>query len=140
MKLVVHEIDSEVYQEVTPRRNYIITHIRPHLYRHQWPSGNLKLQIQDANGEVLAESTAVTIADIGTLDYFHGYVRFDIEFYMKKEVTYRIAVVGSAGYTFDNSAFCGVCNDFDLRRYEALFTPNDGVHAPLDIEFWGRRT
>lgn len=140
MKLIVFEVKSDgVYQEVSPNRNVIVEAIRPHLYVHGNPSGTVKVQIQDASGDLITESEALTIADISNATYFHGKVRFYIDAYLKKDETYRIAIVGASGYSFSESAYVGVCNSFDLSTYDASYAPSVGYQAPLAIEVWERK-
>lgn len=139
MKLLVFEIqEAGVYQTVKPTRNVNIEAIRPHLYVHANPAGTVKVQVQDSSGGLIAESTALTIADISAATYFHGKVRFYINASLRKGETYRIAVVGAGGYSFSESAYIGVCNSFDLSTYDASYSPNVGFNAPLALEIWER--
>lgn len=139
MKLVVNELREEgVAQIVTPPRHVLVEAIRPHIYRHGFPSGTLKLQILNGGGEVVAESNDVPINSIGTLSYFHGYIRFDITAYLAKNESYVINLVGDDDYAFDESAFCGWVNGLDLGKYAANEIIATSWNAPLDLEIWER--
>lgn len=137
MKLIVYELDGVVFQEITPiGKNQMISAIRPHLYKHLAPTGNLKIQVQDTNGRVIQESNTVAISDISSANYFHGYVRFDINIGLMVNRTYRIALVPSGGYTFSESAYIGWCGGFDLGKYEEDYTVNSTFDYGLDMEIW----
>lgn len=139
MTLIIHELKAAgLTQTVTPERNTIVTAIRPHIYRHLAPTGSLKLELYDDSDVLVAESENVEIPDIGTMDYFHGYVRFYINAYLKKDVEYTIKLVGEDGYTFNESAFCGWANGFDLAKYPITTTPTNSMQYPLDLEIWER--
>jgi hypothetical protein len=124
---------------MTATENAHIYAIRPHIYKHGSPAGSLVLDVLDANGKLIKSSSAVTISSISTANYFHGYVKFDISLPVTSGKTYQIKLRGT-GYTFSASAYIGWCNDFDLRKYTADYSPNTGIDAALDMEIWsGRR-
>lgn len=137
MTLIVHELrDSLIEQEIVPHKNTLVEAIRPHVYRKNSPSGSITLTIEDSLGNVLGSDT-VAIADIGNEAYFHGYVRFEIIAGLKKGQAYKIKISGADGYSFDESAFVGWCDGFDLGKYEPT---GDFSTAPLDQEIWERKT
>lgn len=137
MKLVVIELGNSLVQTVAVGSKSIQLYaIRPHLYRHNLPTGSLTVQVQDALGNVINLSDTISISSIGSGTYWHGYQRFLISTMLQKNTTYQIALVASGGYTFSESAYVGWCNDFDLRKVPANFTPNFGTNAALDMEFW----
>lgn len=141
MKLVINELEaSGVVQALVPEKNLILEAVRPHIYRHNWPTGSLKVQVLDTDDNLLAESESVDISDIGTEDFFHGYVRFLVNYGLEKNVTYKFKVVGEGGYTFDEASYIGLCSDYDLRKYDPVNTPAGGLYAPTDIELWARST
>jgi hypothetical protein len=46
MKLIVHELEVDgVEQKLTATKNVIVEAVRPHLYRHNFPTGSLKVEI-----------------------------------------------------------------------------------------------
>lgn len=139
MRLLVDELYDSLYQQVTATKNFDLTAIRPHIYKHNSPSGNLKILLQDENGKLVASSNAVPIASIATLAFAHKYIRFDISHPIKGGLIYRIALEHLGGYAFSESAYIGWCRDFDLRKYEATYTPNTGYSSALDFEAWERR-
>jgi hypothetical protein len=139
VKLIVQELKaSELSQQLTPSRNTIVEAVRPHLYRHLWPSGSLKMQILTTSDVLVAESDAVSIADISAgNNYFHGYVRFYINAFLTKDTAYKFKLT-SSGYTYADAAFIGWCNGFDLGKYAAGYTPANDLYEPLDLEVWER--
>ncbi len=140
MKIIVHELEaSAIEQRLTPSKNTIVEALRPHIYRHNFPTGSLKLQILDMSDTLVGESENVDISDIGSENFFHGYVRFLINAYLAKDTTYKFQLVGEDGYTFDESAYCGWCNAYDLAKYPTPTTPLNSLHHSLDIEIWERK-
>jgi hypothetical protein len=138
MKLVVLELKNQLlYQEITCLKTQQVAYIRPHLYKHNAPSGSITLVVKNTSDSVLYTSDALTITDISTANYFHGYVRFAIPFVMIKDTTYRI-YINSSGYTYNDSAFIGWCNDFDLHKYNLNYTPVCSTDRPLDLEVWNK--
>lgn len=136
MKLIVHEILSSVSQGLTPEKNTQVTVVRPHLYIHNKPVGTLKVQITTSDGLLIGESTEIDIQSMTTLPYFHGYIRFDVQAHLKRDVEYKVMVTAGGGYTFSESGYVGVCNDFDSRRYETSEPISHPNYSPLDIEVW----
>ena len=139
MKLIVHELDTSLFQEVrTDWRYHQVTNVRPHVYRHDSPAGTVKVQIQDSDENLIAESASRTIADIGEGTYWHGYANFEVAAQLEPDTVYRVVLV-AAGYTFGESAYLGWCNGFDLNKYDASYSPSSGFNAPLDVEIWHRK-
>lgn len=138
MKLVVHELMADGLSQVIRRdKNTIVEAIRPHLYRHNFASGSLKLQILDGP-TLVAESAVVPISSITTAAFFHGLVRFDIDAYLAKDTDYTVKLVGADGYTFDESAYVGWCVGFDLGHYAPTYEAASLLDYPLDLEIWSR--
>lgn len=139
MNLLVCELNGACFQPVTTDENVIhITAIRPHLYKHLAPAGSFYIQIQDANGKKIANSNSLTAANISASNYFHGYVRFDINASLFPETQYRIALK-SSGYSYSDSAYIGWCTDYDLRKY-TLTGFATGEAWALDMEIWQLKT
>lgn len=137
MQLVVHEIKADgVSQQVVPTRTMLLSAIRPHIYKHGSPTGSLIVQVCATDGTVIAESDPLTISSISTATYFHGYVRFDVKASLRRNASYLIKVMSGDGYSFSESAYCGVCSDFDLNKYTKQYTPTGYNDDPLDLEFW----
>jgi len=145
MKLIVDELGlgatNELFQEITvgdSSRN--VTNIRPHLYRHNSPSGSLRIDVRDLNDEIAASSNTVAISTIDPgNNFFHGSINFAINFSFRSSETYRIYLVGVSGYTFGESAYIGWCRDFDLSKYPKDFTPKVGFNTALIMELWDNR-
>jgi hypothetical protein len=94
------------------------------------------VQVATSDGLLIAESDEVNIQDMTTLPYFHGYIRFDVSAHLKRDVEYTVSVVAGGGYTFSESGYVGVCNDFDSRKYNTSATVTNPQYAPLDLEVW----
>lgn len=140
MDLIVYEMKPQVYQALTATKDTLVKAVRPHIYRHLSPSGSIKVQIKSSDGAtLLGESEAVAISSIESgSNYFHGYVTlsFNASVWLTAGTTYRIYIVGTGGYSFNESAYVGVCTDFDLRKYTAAYSYTTDYQAPLDIEMW----
>jgi len=140
--LIVHELETPgnntVFQEIKPTQNINLAAIRPHLYLHNAPSGKVRVEVQDENGRLIKASAKQTITDLKTLAFAHGYHKFDIDTPLIKDIKYRIAVVTSDGYTFAESAYIGVCKDWDDEKTNQSYSPNNQFDAPLDFELWER--
>jgi hypothetical protein len=137
MTLLVSEINgSSVYQAIRPDSNKFVGAIRPHLYIHNIPSGTLKVQIKTSDGELIAESNARNISAITSSPEYHGYVTFYLQASLRSGVDYLVYIVAGGGYSFSESAYVGVCNDFDLRKYEPIATIIHPIFSPLDLEVW----
>lgn len=144
--LIVHECSPEVYQEITPSKNILLGAIRPHLYFHNVPSGTIQVRITDENGYQISATSSQNISDlidaveveVGANAYIHSYVRFDIETPLMKDRTYRIYVTCGGGYMFMESAYVGVCKDWDNRKTDVDYSVTYDLNAPLDFELWER--
>lgn len=138
--LLVHEMRDVVYQEITVKHlNMDVEAIRPHLYIHNKPSGTVQVQIRDLNDKKVAVSNTLTIADLTTLNYCHGYFKFDIRAALRATEVYRIALITGGGYSFSESAYLGWCNGWDSRPGFASYALPLGTRAPLDFEVWENR-
>lgn len=138
MKLVVHELEAAGLSQVLRSSKRVnIEAVRPHLYRHNFAAGSLQMQILNG-ATVVATSTSVNIADIGTANYLHGYVRFYINAFLDKNTDYTFKLI-SSGYTFSEPAYIGWCVGFDaLNHYAATYVAASNLEAPLDLEIWSR--
>lgn len=145
MKLIVNELglsnDNELFQEITVGdHSRFVTNIRPHLYRHNSPAGSLRMEVRDLNDQVAATSDIVAISSIDPgNDFFHGEIRFSLDFGFQAGASYRVYLVGVSGYTFSESAYIGWCRDFDLRKYPVDYTPATGMNSALLMELWDNR-
>ena len=144
MKLIVDELGlgatNELFQEITVGdHSRHVTNIRPHLYRHNSPAGSLRIDVRDLNGEIAKSSDTLLISAIDPgNDFFHGEIRFDIDFSFRVGETYRIYLVGLT-YTFVEGAYIGWCRDFDLRKYPLGYTPDGPFNTSLLMELWDNR-
>ena len=107
------------------------------LYRHSTPSGTISVELRDASGGKIDASSATTITDIGSGNYWHGYYRFLLDVGLRKNTTYQL-VLTSSGYTFQESAYVGWCNDFGVVTRTHGYSPAQGVSGPLDFKLWVR--
>lgn len=138
MKLLVHELKSSIYQELTPDKTTQVEAIRLHLYKHNTPAGTFYIEIQDASGEPIAVGVeSITAAEISDADFYHGMIRFYINAQLRAGTTYRI-VLKATGYVFAEEAYLGWCNSFDLSSYDADYIPTGNFQAALSLEVWER--
>lgn len=140
MKLCVHELTGDgLTQTVTASRDTNVIAIRPHLYKHNAPSGSLKIKLlNDADVEI-AESESIAISSISGQPFYHGYIRFYINAYLKRGETYTIKLVSEGGYSFSEPAYIGWCNDYDFAKYDTDYEVSHVVLRPLDLEIWERK-
>lgn len=139
MNLVVEELLTYLEQKITtPDRPVQLRYLRPHLLKYLNPAGSLTVQLRDAtNSVVLATSDSVTIQSLhdATGPYFHGYVRFSLNAGLLPLTNYWLRLVPS-GYSFSEAAYIAWCKDFDLRKFDADYSPNLGVNSAFDFEPW----
>lgn len=135
MKLVVHELITTLSQQVTATKNFNLSNIRPHIYKHGSPSGSLQILIEDINNKLVASSNIIAISSLSTLAYAHKYYKFDVITPIKLGGIYKITLKGIS-YTFSESAYIGWCLDYDLRKYTATYSPNAGIKSAFDFEGW----
>lgn len=134
MKLIVHELYSELFQVVKPLKNEFIQAIRVHLYKHNNPVGSLKLEIRDNNNKVIATSNTVNISEIAG-QFYHGLITFEVSVSLQKESDYRL-YLSSTGYSFAESAYIGWCNSYDQLSYESEYQNTNSLYAPMSFEIW----
>lgn len=142
MTLIVHELGLDAtptFQELTPSKNTIVEAVRPHIIRYASPSGSLQVRIADSTGATIATSEVVSMASIGTGTYWHGHIKFDVDTYLRKDTTYRFYIEGVSGYSFSESAYIGVCKEFENKKYPASYTPSTDFDSALDLEIWERK-
>lgn len=145
-QLLFNELDTELYQEITSTKNQFIDAFHLHLIKYNQPSGSLLVDIRDSNDKIIATSSAVSNADIHSnadagngQDYYHGLVRFLIDFNMRKGTTYRLVLKSTGGYSFSSSVFIGWCKDFDhlnkdgLRRTGVSYSGAVGYSSSFDF-------
>lgn len=136
MRLLVDELSDKLYQQITATKSCDLVAIRPHLYKHNFPTGTLQVLLEDENGKLIASSNVVDMDDLAVLAFAHKYYRFDIFQPIKQGLIYRVALVSGGGYAFSEAAYIGWCRDYDLRKYQATYTPNTGINSALDFEAW----
>lgn len=136
MILQVHDLHTELKQKIRATANVDMYALRLHLYRHLLPAGSLSVELRNSSNVLIKSSALMPISSIPhTQNYFHGYVRFILEYPLREGLEYFIALK-STGYTYSGSAFIGWCNDFDLKRVDSNYAPNAGISAPLGLELW----
>ena len=141
MRLYVNELVDELSQRMKPSKNTQVEYIRPHLYLRNIPPGTLTVQICSGDGLViLAESDPVDLESITESIEYHGYVRFAVSAFLKKDTWYTIKIVADTGlYTYDpNDSWCGVVNDIGFQKYEHSVPVITVAKAPLDLEIYSR--
>lgn len=137
MRLIIHEFNpTSVFQTIVPDKNKMVRAIRPHLYIHNNPTGNVTVKVCDSNGDVIAESETIAFSTITDAIEYHGYITFYIDAYLRKDTSYRIYVVAGGGYSFSESAYAGVCSDWEFRKYPEQVASTHSIKAPIDFEIW----
>jgi len=137
MKLHVHELYTELSQEVQSGAIVNVEAVRLHLYKHNNPAGSLTVEIRNENG-VVAVGETLLISDISSEPFFHGMVRFYINAQLKNNTAYKI-VLKHSGYTFSEPAYVGWATDFDFNTYDKTPTPSHALLNPFDYEVWVRK-
>lgn len=139
MKLIVEDLSSGIVEQKFTTGDFPVNlvAVRPHMYKHLAPAGSIVMQLRDASGSLLKSSDALTIASITAAsgNYFHGLIKFDLKAGLLPNTTYRFRMT-TTGYTHSESAYIGWCRDFDLGRYDATYTSDTGLNAPLGLEIW----
>ena len=138
MTLLVREVVSSVEQTIRPKRNALIQAIRPHLYIQNAPNGTVKIELLRGN-KIVAESPEVEIQDLANVfqeDFIHGLYRFDVSAFIKEGVEYTVRLVTGGGYTFDENAYIGWVNDYDLQVYDREWEPPNDLRSALKMEIW----
>jgi len=145
VKLLIEELGKDGVNELVQEFNsgesiHMCEAIRAHLYLHNTPTGTLKLEIRDNLDVLIASSDTLTISAMYssagfTKPYVHGVFTFNFDSPMSKETDYKLALVAS-GYTFAESAYVGWAKDFDLRKYDANYSPTAGYQSSFMFEVW----
>lgn len=139
MKLLVAELSTELYQTIRPAKNTQVEAVRVNLYKHNSPSGNFTVEIQDQNGQLVASSSdSFTASELSSSAFMHGFVTFNIDVQMQKEIPYRV-VLKASGYSFSESAYIGWCSSYDLNVYSPEYDQSGSFQAPLSLEIWARQ-
>lgn len=145
--LIVHECQPEVFQEIVPSNNILLKAIRPHLYIHNSPAGTIQIRITDTNGKEIYATGTSTIASlksqieavVGANDFIHAWPQIEVKAGLRKNETYRIYVTCGGGYSFAESAYVGVCKDWDNTKITSTYSPSTEFNAPIDFELWERK-
>lgn len=139
MYLVTHVLDATdttAKQKILcPRENVQLHAVRPHILRYGNPLGNVRMRLLDTNLKSIEVSPSVEINMIGSLAYWHGYVRFYLTSMLKGNTNYYFQME-TTGYTYSSTDWIGWVNDYDLRKFALGYTPTSDLYAPLDLEIW----
>ena len=136
MKLIVNELKTSLFQEITPSKTTQVEAVRINLYKHNNPEINLTIEIHNSNGGLIAASDdSFSSSEISSSPFFHGFIRFKIKAQLMKNTPYRI-VLKASGYAFSESAYIGWCSSFDLPVYEPSYETLGNFHSPLALEIW----
>lgn len=143
MQLIVWQVGGgdTVAQEYTATENQSLSYLVPHIMVRGTPGGSVYLQLQDSDGNKIADTESVSIATIADgNEVFHGKYRFSITANVRKNVTYRVEMLTSGGYTYGVSDFVGWCNAWERRNvFDSAYSPNWGVQSPLILDFWANK-
>jgi hypothetical protein len=137
MRLYVKEMVSFLSQKMKSDKYSHILYIRPHIYLHNNPSGNIRIQLCSEDGELIKESSSIDFSEITSSPEYHGYIRFEVNYLLKKNTFYTIKIVTN-GYTFNESSYCGIVNDVGFNKYLYSNIVSRHFNAPLDIEIFSK--
>lgn len=144
-KLIVEELRTTLSQNFTNDRVRIIKHIRPWLYKHLSPSGDLNIVVKQG-GQTLATSETVTSSYIETntdstaLNYTHGFFRFTFtDAFVLRSGDFTIELQASGGYSFSESAYFGWVKPHENKLFTTSYSPSDGANQTFGVEIWEYR-
>lgn len=136
MKLAVFELlnsDSMTQKFTVGDSPIVVNCFRLHLYKHLAPAGTLYVKLEDANGNLIKLSSAVTISSISSANYFHGFVKFDCPVSLMANTSYYLELTAS-GYSYSGSAFIGWVQAGALANHSDSYSG-----AALNFEIWAEK-
>lgn len=134
--------NSQGFKNTSGRVIHLV-HIRPHIFKHLAPAGSFYLQLQNFIGSKIADSNSLTAAEISSANYFHGYIRFDINASLQPSnsspLTWYRLQLKSTGYTYDANAFIGWCINYEDFDLDVDYTIGGDLDRPFGLQFWELR-
>ena len=96
MKLMIQDLSTSLSQSMRSIRNQMVGAVRPHIYLHNNPTGNIKMQVCSLDGTVIGESATVNFSTVATAPEFHGVVTFYLDAYLLAGTDYLFKMVRAA--------------------------------------------
>lgn len=113
--------------------------IRPQLIGFNDPTGTVYLEVRrHSDGFLIGNSDTVDLADVATLNYWHGYVAFDFEFGMQEDVEYRVTILPGT-YVYSASSYVAWAKDYGFQKYDTSYGAGGPGAAAFDMEMWIRK-
>lgn len=142
MTLVVDELyDGIVFEQpFRIQENISVAHIRPWIYKHQFPStGSLTVEVFE--GATLLKRVQLASSEINAQipgTYAHGMIRFDTDPFQlnhncNQEYTEFTMRIYMDGYTTDTQNFYGMIRRYELKFYETYGQDVIDGEAPNDM-------
>lgn len=137
MTIVVDELISTLRQKITIGSKPIMLYaIRPYVYKHLAPAGNLFVRILDANGNKIVDSETIAISSISAINYAHGFYRFLVTAGLAANTSYYIQLM-STGYTYGANSFIGWCRDWEFHNaFPVGYTKIGAFDSPYGLQLW----
>lgn len=140
--LVLDEIrDGKILtQEFESKKRARVFGIRPNLYFHNIPSGDVLLEIK--NGSEVLGSKQISVTDLRssasvTDNFAHGYFLFEFDKPIAMRAkTYNIEVSGVNGYTFSDSAYLGWIKEHDPLKVNTGPNLGDPFKNAFSYQLW----
>lgn len=130
MRIAYHELGldstSLIFKATRP---VFMKHVRVHIYKHLAPAGSIVMQLCDRNNVIQLASATVSMSSISSANYFHGLVKFDLQYPLRANTEYYL-VMNSSGYSYDPNAFIG------WVLADSLQNNNGAAAASLHFELW----
>lgn len=77
-----------------------------HILKYGSPTGTMRLELLDADTDTL--TTADVLLSALPTDYFHGLVRFDLKYQLRKNTNYYLNLNSAGGYSYGTNDFFGI--------------------------------
>lgn len=132
MRIAYHELGLDGNSALIriKDRPVFMDHVKVHIYKHLAPAGTLRLLLCDRNNVITLASADVIISTISSANYFHGMVKFDLQYPLAANTEYYLVMNTAGGYSYDPNAFVGWVLAGSLQN-------NDGAAAAsLHFEIW----
>jgi hypothetical protein len=140
-KLVVEELKTSLKQTFRTNTRLVLQAVRPHIYKHLSPAGDLTLNIIQDGKTVGTKTVTSAIIESGTdstpTNYYHGIytLEFDNQVVVN-EGEFEIELVGENGYSFSESAYFGWVKPHEDLYIETEYTPAGDDYNPFGVQLW----
>jgi len=80
--------------------------VQIHILKYGSPSGSMRVNLLDSTKAKTLATSDVAISSVSG-SYFHGMVKFDLKYSLKKNTNYWIELSSTGGYSYSGSAYFG---------------------------------